>query len=854
MNRISALCLALLISPAAQSLNSKVVLPKTVTPLDYKIFVSPDAHKMTFDGDITITIKVKNPTRTIVLNAADLALKQAHIDKIGDAQIAYDSKLQTATMTFAQTLRPGEYRLAISYNGVIYKNASGLFALENALYTQFESADARRFIPCFDEPGLKATFELTARVPESLTALSNTQVAESKPDANHMKIVRFERTPKMSTYLLFFGLGDFERTSRMVNGVEIAVVVKKGNVSKAAYALETASKLLPFYEDYFGVKYPLLKLDLIALPGTSQSFSAMENWGAITYFDRAILVDPAITTETNRRTIFNTIAHEMAHQWFGDLVTMAWWDDLWLNEGFATWMANNATAHFHPEWKPWLDAINDIEEGMQLDVKTGTHPVVQTILDVFQADQAFDKITYDKASAVIRMIENHIGESNFCAGIRAYMHKFGYKNTVSDDLWREIDLAARKPISTIAHDFTRKTGVPLVEVSKTPSGWKLDQRVFSVDGSTPSTQQWKLPIDVTRVGEQKSEKSILTGARPMEISDPAHMGVYLNANLSGYYRVHYDDAAFAQLLAAFDALPAPAQTSLIEDSRELGFAGVVQMSRFLSLAKRAGPSTNPFVLSRILNSLEYLNTLHRGLKTQTEFANFVTKIAHPIIERIGWTAQDTDAPNTSVLRAQTIKLLSEVKDESTLTKAADYFDRFLKDQKSLTSELRTSVLTANAINADAKRFKQIHEFALQTSKIIEQEQYYSLLAANRDQALAQKAMLIALDKTTPSTIGPEIIQAVAARFPVLAFDFALQHYGWLKERLEPSVEPRFVAQIISNSFERKLIPELENFAKTHIASSAMQNVEKAKASITFNADIREKRIPEVDEWLLNASF
>ena len=348
----------------------RVVLPDTVTPRHYRIDFTPDLGALTFKGTVEIDLDVRRATPAIVLNAADLVIDSASLSGEASApSVTLDEKIQTVTLTFGKPLATGPRKLKLAYHGTIYQSASGLFALDyqapqgsaraqlRALFTQFENSDARRFVPCWDEPGIKSTFELSATLPAELMPISNMPVAASEKLAGGLQRVTFAKSPKMSTYLLFFGAGDFERVHRVVQGVDIGIVVKRGDTANAAYALDATAELLPYYNDYFGTPYPLPKLDLLAGPGSSQFFGAMENWGAIFYFERFLLVDPKVSTQSDKQYVYNVIAHEVAHQWFGDLVTMAWWDDLWLNEGFASWMANKATDHFNPAWKVWLQSL-----------------------------------------------------------------------------------------------------------------------------------------------------------------------------------------------------------------------------------------------------------------------------------------------------------------------------------------------------------------------------------------------------------------------------------------------------------------------------------------------------------------
>jgi len=412
--------------------NATTQLPRNVRPTHYTIAVVPNAQALTFTGNIKIALDVLQPTDKIVLNAVDMTFPKATLTgakgKAMTAKVSTDKDAQTATFSFDKPLDAGSYVLELDYTGKIGTQANGLFAIDyenkqgkqRALYTQFEASDARKFIPSWDEPNYKAVFDLSADVPKEHMALSNMPIAQAKDLGNGLQRVTFQTSPKMSTYLLFFGVGDFERATKQVGPTQIGVVAQRGSVDQAKFALDSSADVLKEYNDYFATPYPLPKLDNVASPGRSQFFGAMENWGAIYTFEYALLLDPTISTQSDKQGVFSIAAHEMAHQWFGDLVTMSWWDDLWLNEGFATWMAARTTQKLHPEWNTVLGKVGQREAAMGLDSVATTHPVVQHVTTVEQAAQAFDSITYQKGSAVIGMLEGYVGADAWREGARVH--------------------------------------------------------------------------------------------------------------------------------------------------------------------------------------------------------------------------------------------------------------------------------------------------------------------------------------------------------------------------------------------------------------------------------------------------
>lgn len=855
---------------------TRVVLPTGVTPEHYAIEARPDAEGSSFTASVRIDVTVARPIRTITVNAADLTFSRVAITGVtGAPSVSFDAERQTATLSFPQPIAAGLHTLSIAYAGKINTHAAGLFALDydasksvgggrkRALFTQFENSDARRFVPSWDEPNRKATFSLTVVVPTGEMAVSNMPVASEAPLAGGLKRVVFRETPKMSSYLLFFGLGDFERIHRDVDGVDVGVIVKRGAGEQGRYALDAAAHLLPFYNDYFGAKYPLPKLDMIAGSGQSQFFGAMENWGAIFYFDRDLLIDDKISTRSDRQGVYLTVAHEMAHQWFGDLVTMDWWEDLWLNEGFASWMENKAVDHFHPEWNVWLQELAGKQGAMSLDARRGTHPVIQPIADVLQAQQAFDTITYQKGAAVIRMLESYVGADAWRDGVRRYIRAHAYANSVTDDLWREVDGVSPRKITGIAHDFTRQAGVPLVRMDgarcagdRAAGAVSLTRAVFSVDGSSAGAT-WRIPA-VLAGPEPHGTGTVLGGAITTIIAEP-HVSarlncagpVLVNAGQTGYFRTLYAPQAFASLGAAYGRLSAEDQYGVLNDASALGAAGMEPYGDVLQLTSAIPPSADPVVAAALVQRLTAIDALYRNEPEARRAAwrAHARAVIAPLFARLGWTARPAEADNAASLRTTVIAALGRLDDPGVVAEANRRFEVYRSDPASLDPTVRRAVLSIVAQHADAATWEQLHALARSSTSAVEKTEYFVLLAAARDPVLAQRALSLALTQEPEKTTAPSMIGAAADEHPTMALDFAIANSSALNALLEPDSRNQFIPRIAQTSDDASAIAKLHAYALTHIPPTARGEVVKAESAIAYVARVKATVLPQVDRWL-----
>lgn len=841
-------------------------LPRSVRPLHYAVSLIPDAAASRFAGKADIQIEVLTATTSITLNAAELAFSSVQLTsakgKTLPAMIKLNAAEQTATFTFSQLLAKGSYQLALDYTGVIGTQANGLFSLDydtpagrkRALYSQFENSDARRMIPSWDEPQYKSTFALDVVVPDDEMAVSNMSIASKTSMPDGRSLIKFGVSPKMSTYLLFFGMGDFERATASVDGTELGMITRRGLLPQAEFALDASKAILRDYNDYFGVKYPLPKLDNIAAPGQSQFFGAMENWGAIFTFEARMLLDPSISTQSDKEAAFSFAAHEIAHQWFGDLVTMQWWDDLWLNEGFASWMEARTMARLHPEWNTSLSAIEVRNQAMGLDSLRTTHPVVQHVATVEQASQAFDSITYQKGESVIRMLENYVGENAWRDGVRAYMKQHAYGSTVSDDFWRQIEKTAGQPITAIAHDFTRQAGVPMIRVEEVScSAGKttvtLKQAEFSRDQPNKKPLSWRVPVTAQLVGSSQMVRTLVTGGKA-KFSLPGCGAVLVNAGQAGYYRTWYAPATFAPLAEKFTVLSPIDQLGILSDSWALGLSNLQPLSNLLDLAQATSYSADPQVWGQIAEHFASIYGHYQAdPKRQQSFARFALKRLSPLMEKIGWDAREAESSSIVNLRESLIGTMSYLGDNATIAEARRRFAAQASDDRAVPAALRKIILSIVAYHADSATWDKLHSDAQDEKSPMIKDKMYGLLASSKDKVLAQRAMALAITDEPSATVSASMLETAAAEHPDLAFDFAIANIAQVNRRVDVSSRSRYFAELAGGSADVAMIAKLNKYANTNLAPQARRNVEIAIAGILYRIKLRAERLPAIDAWL-----
>jgi aminopeptidase N len=855
---------ALLLVPAASAQTSqRHWLTSGPTPIRYEISVVANPDAETFTGQATIAIESTGVFETVTLNALDLTVTRATIDN-SVARTTTDPEAQTLTLTPRRRLGPGRHTIRIFYSGKVYEDAYGLFRVtyrgddgqqRHALATQFEPGDARRLAPMWDQPNRRAVFSVTVTAPSAMMAVSNMPAARTSRAAGGMTRTTFADTPSMASYLLFLAVGDFERVTRDVDGVRLGVVMRRGQGHRAQEALTAGEQSLRYYTEYFGIRYPLPKLDMVAIPGAG-GFGAMENWGAILYFDQYLLVDENSSAE-ERQNVFGIVAHEIAHQWFGDLVTMAWWDDLWLNEGFASWMAAKATERWHPDWRPWMaQMIDGTSTAMALDAREGTHPIVQTVNTIDEANLAFDTITYEKGLAVIRMLEAYVGEEDFRRGVRDYLNAHLYGNAQTEDLWRAVQAASGQPVLDIAHNFTGQPGFPMLSVSNAActahnqdSSIVVRQQRFAMDDVSRSAERWNVPVVARRLDGGGPVRAVLPAQAESRINAPPGCGPYLvNAGQSGFFRVAYDERNREALTSSFAGLEPTDQLGLLLDYWAFARSGDAAFTSYLEFVSRTPAAADPVIVMDTAARIESLSDYAEGRPSEAAVKAWGRSVLQPYLQRAGWTPRDDENSNVSKMRATLIETLGALGDEAVIGEARRRVQAAETDPSALSGSVRNAAISVYAHNATPADYEALLTRARAAADFVDQRRLWLRIASAADPALARRSLELTLGDAIPRSIRVQVIAGVAAEHPRMGWDFLVAHRAQIETMLDPLQRLEYPANIAALNSDPAVAGELETYARD-FPEGAQRTVRAAVAQIRLRAQTIRERFPAAETWI-----
>lgn len=841
-------------------------LPKTVVPRHYAVRIESDMESFITRGTVQVEIEVLRPVREIVLNAVELKVTGASLQQGDKKPTALKARLDAAKQQLIlksrRTLKPGDYVLSLEFTGKIREQAEGFFyakyptssGMKVMLATQMEPTDARRMFPCWDEPVFRATFDLTVALPEKFKAFSNMPVTRETPLPHGRKEIAFARTPPMSSYLVVLVAGELESLQDEAEGVKLRVITTQGKVVQGHYALDAAKKLLAYYNDYFGIKYPLPKLDLIAIPGGFDG--AMENWGGIAFNESVLLYDPATSSPQTQREIFVTVAHEMAHQWFGNLVTMAWWDNLWLNEGFATWMETKATDHFKPDWNMWLSADSDKSSVMSSDAHRPTHPIQQSVANESEANDAFDSITYQKGGAFLRMLEDYLGPVEFRHGIQHYLSAHEYSNTTTADLWTALEEVSGKPIHSLAAGWTEQAGVPVVKVEAGCVDGReivsLRQERLVADRPRAKPMQWQIPVSILLAPGTNIFRTLLNGkSNAVTLADCAILPK-ANAGDAGYYRTWYAPELFAKLHQSIHQLPVADRFNLLDDCWAMVEANRMGIGDYFGLADSLRKESAKAIWEQMLGTLGYLDDLEQGEPEHDAFQKYARSLLQPKFQQLGWEQKPGERMEDTLVRGKIIEGLGRFRDEAVIAEAKVKFEKFLAAPESLPPSLRRATLKTVGRYADQQTYDQLHRLALRANGTEERQLYYSALCAAQDAGLARETLALALkDEASPEEATGWVIDVAANGHVALAWDFARTHARELLAKVGTFSRDSYLPSICASFSDAARAEELEKFVGKNFSPDALDKARETAVDIRFKAAFKQRELPVIDRWTTN---
>ena len=827
-----------------------------ITPINYELTFEPDLKKFTFDGTESISVDCKKPTNTITMNCAELKIKSCQVKSAGKiikSTPKTNEKNEELQIRLREKIK-GKVTINLEFQGILNDRLLGFYRSQykqggKTKYlatTQFEAADARRAFPCWDKPEAKASFEISIIADNKFTAISNMPI-KSKKKVGSKTIYKFGKTPVVSTYLIYLGVGDFEYLTGKIGKTQIRVVTTKGNKSKGKFSLELGKKLLASYEKYFGIKFPLPKLDLIAIPDFAAG--AMENWGAITFRETILLYDPKTSSTRTKQYIAEVISHEIAHMWFGNLVTMKWWNDLWLNESFATFMATKFVDKFYPEWDLWNQFVEDaMNNAMGLDSLKTTHPIDVKVNSPAEIREIFDAISYDKGGCVLRMLEHYVGEPNFRKGLKRYLSDFKYKNAEGQDLWNAIGKASKMPVTSMINTWLKQPGFPLVEINQDGNILKLKQKRYLLEPDKKfSKGLWSIPLSL---GLENEISKKLFSKKSMSVKLPKNtIGFVANYGRKGFYRVKYDEGILLDLKMLVDEkrIPAIDRWAIQNDLFSLCVLGDEQVRNYLDFSDAYFDEDSYLVSVNVAHNLASLYFRTFNEKFTEEIRDYAINYFRKILFNIGWDPRKSDKHTDALLRVFVISTLGKMNDEEVTEEALRRYKKFLKSPNLLSPDLVEPICSIAAWNGNAKTYAELKKLYINAKTMEEKLRFLGAMSGFQD----KKLLLKSLDFSQTSEVRSQNM-----RVPIMKV--AANPYGdkvlwpWLKKnwkKLNKKVghgNPLFnrivasISSVADDSMEKEIKQFFKNNPTPGTERTQTQTLERIRIKSKFLRNMRKE--------------
>lgn len=844
--------------------DTSVRLVPHVRPERYTLTLKPDLEAFTFSGNEKIALIVDKQVKEITLHSKDIKIITAEVTQKKHSQfahtISYDIERETATLKFTSLLPKGTLVLSLVFEGSISDSLRGFYksayvvdgVTKHLATTQFEATDARRAFPCFDEPAQKAVFDVTLIIPGTHTAISNTLPETIEEHEAGYKLVHFAPSPRMSTYLLAFIIGEFEYVEGRTkpDGTQVRVFTTKGKKHQAQFALDVAIKSLEFYNTYFDIPYPLPTLDLIAIPDFESA--AMENWGAVTFRETAILVDEKNSSLSNKQWVAIVIAHELAHQWFGNLVTMKWWTDLWLNEGFASYMENYCIDHMFPEWHVWdLYLADRYSVALRLDALAHSHPIEVTVHHPDEINEIFDMVSYAKGSAVIRQLAEYLGDTTFRDGLRHYLKKHSYGNTDTVDLWNAFEKVSKKPVKQIMQSWTKKTGYPLVTLMHTKNGFTAKQERFfssriSAKKNTEKTV-WHIPFHY----ESNAEVIKILATKKSVPLIGTSIGK-VNLGEGSFIRTRYDTATLKRLMSEVHTgtLDTKDRLGLIRDVFALAEGGYISTVDALQFSTAYKNETEYIVWSELASALQRVHNIIAGESSRALFHTYARTLFSPLAEKMSFEHKKGEQHSDTFLRNLALSSAAYYGDKIVIQKAKALFKN--RENNPIRADIRSVVYGIVASHGGTKEYNQFKKLFLTEDLHEEKDRYARALTVFTDKTLLAKTLTFTLSKDVRAQDAPFMIASVwqNTNGRELTWQFVRHNWNILLKRYGEG--GHFLSRLISplgTHIRTQDATDAKKFFKMNSAPGADRTLEQIYERIYSNAAWLKSDKKSIEKWL-----
>jgi aminopeptidase N/puromycin-sensitive aminopeptidase len=837
-------------------------LPGDVIPENYKLFLDPRISEGQFSGDETISVRLTAPLAEIVLNSLDLEISLAEITvggKTQQANVVYDRPSEMVRLEFSSPVPAGPATLHLKFSGKLTESLRGLYLSKSPrrMYavTQFEGTYARLMFPCFDEPGYKATFDLSVMVDDGDTAISNGRVF-SMEWVGKRHIITFATSPRMSTYLLALAIGDWQCLQRTAAGVPVRVCAVPEKKEMGEFALDVAAHVIDFYQHWYGIPYPFGKLDMVAIP--DYEWGGMENTAAIFYRETALLMDERTASVLAKRGRATTIAHEIAHQWFGDLVTAAWWDDIWLNEGFASWMATKPIQAWHPEWHLENNDVSSAQGIISVDSLASARAIHGDPKTSPEIKEMFDGITYQKGAAVLRMLESYVGSEVFRRGVNQYLKEHANGNATSADFWHAMAQVSGRPVDKIMPTFVMQPGVPLVRISGgchvdyIPLNIQQQRFLISSEAAASASQLWQIPVCLKTPGDKTSGCELITQKQQEKALNGCPAWLFANRDAQGYYRVFYDDPHLFTAVAdaAEKELNTAERMALVEDTWAMARAGKAPVAQFLYLAKSLRADRDRNVVELTASHLGYVGTSLVPEDQKAEYQNFLRAQFAPLAQQLGWEARRADSDEEKIMRASLLSIMGNAGDKGAVSAARKIAQQYLSAPDSVEGTLVGPALAVAARNGDAALYNQLAS-SLASAKSTEHynNALFALAAFSQPDLLHRTLDLIDQGKVRRQ-LYPALFSSLLGNPASRAFtwEYLKAHWTDLAEKVS-SFGGGGAVSALGNVCDAQMRDDVQQFFSTHRPTGAERTLRQSLERINTCMKFKQLQQKSMTEWL-----